>query len=294
LFYAKGLLYWSKIKRMKVFLLIVGLLSVCYANGQIQPCIIDSQYTQPGFHPLPDSLDCLVGDGVFNDLTIQFVNFDSSTVSGIKVRVDYLIIDSILNLPCGIRWTTSSFDAATKHRFENQEKGCIRFWGVTPDPAGQYKLTIKVRVKVSLLANEVPYEAEGLGFRFDVRLKNDAAAVCPAMDTTTGATLLIAFCATQIDTIPPIGINEIASFNSFSFYPNPTANNATVSFTADKAAAYTTRIVNIYGQEVSRWQLQVLQGFNTHPIDVSALPAGVYFFTITDGKNTTSQRFVVE
>jgi hypothetical protein len=273
---------------MKVFVLVVGLLSACYANGQVQPCTIDSQYTQPGFHPLPDSLDCLVGNGVFNDITVQFVNFDSSTVSGIKVRVDYLIIDSILNLPCGIRWATSNYDAATKHRFENQEKGCIRFWGVTTDAAGQYKLTIKVRVKVSLLANEVPYEAEGLGFRFDVRLKVDTAAVCPAMDTTAGATLLIASCYTlpyegpdtclywPCDT--PSAAEILNKRLSFGLYPNPAGDLIMLDFKDIGSAFVTTRIVNIYGQEVSREVLQVRHGVNSHPIDVSALLAGVYFF----------------
>jgi hypothetical protein len=265
------------------------------ASAQGSLCDLDPQYTEPGLYPLPEDLPCLVGDGVFNDITVQFINFDSTTVSGIRVRVDYIIIDSVLNLPCGILWSTSAQGAATKHRFENQEKGCIRFWGVTADAAGQYKLKIKVKAKVSLLPNVVPYEAEALGFRVDVRLKANAAAVCPANDTTSGATLLTASCTSvDKDTLFIVGINEIASINSFSFYPNPTANNATVSFTADKAASYTTRIVNIYGQEVSREVLNVTAGLNVNKIDVSTLATGVYIFTITDGKNVQTQRFVVE
>ncbi len=268
----------------QLYLLLFALVLGTNTNLTAQ-CIIDPQYTSPGLYPSPDSLPCFLGNGFYNDITVQFVNFDSTTVSGIRVRVDYLIIDSILNLPCGIRWTTSNYDAATKHRFENQEKGCIRFWGVTSDIAGQYKLKIKVKAKVSLLPNEVPYDAESLGFRVDVRIKEDVNAVCPDIDTTANAVLLNA-CNTGITTI-----NSIALFR---LYPNPVKTSTTVSFTADKAASYTTRIVNIYGQEVSRWQLQVQQGANTNPIDVSALPAGVYFFTITDGKNVTSQRFVIE
>jgi hypothetical protein len=258
-------------------------------------CELDPQYTEPGLYPLPEDLPCLVGDGVFNDITVQFINFDSTTVSGIRVRVDYIIIDSVLNLPCGILWSTSAQGAATKHRFENQERGCIRFWGVTADAAGQYKLKIKVKAKVSLLPNVVPYEAEALGFRVDVRLKATTAAVCPANDTTSGVTLLTSSCTSvDKDTFFFVGINEIASINSFSFYPNPTANNATVSFTADKAASYTTRIVNIYGQEVSREVLNVTAGLNVNKVDVSNLATGVYIFTITDGKNVQTQRFVVE
>ncbi len=295
---------------MKVFLLIVGLffaLGLTAQTGHI--CQIDTSMTQPGLYPSPDSLPCFVRNCFCNNVVVQFVNFDSTTISGIRVRVDYIIIDSILNLPCGINWATSNEYATTLNRFDNQEKGCILFYGLTSDDVGQYRLKIKVKAKVSLLPNEVPYEAEALGFRVDVRLKNSPTETCPDIDTTNNAILKTASCKSRnyyplVFDIPPplcdqfycdtVGINEIASINSFSFYPNPTSNNATVSFTADKAASYTTRIVNIYGQEVSRWQLQVQQGTNTHPIDISALAAGVYFFTITDGKNVTSQRFVIE
>jgi hypothetical protein len=291
---------------MKTLLLALCLLCGTITNAQQSPCDIDNSFTEPGIYPSPDSIDCFIGGGYFNDITIQFVNFDSTTVSGIRVRVDYIIIDSILNLPCGIKWTTSAQRAAVWHRFENQEKGCIRFWGYTNDAAGQYKLKIKVKAKVNLLPNEVPYEAEALGYRVDVRMKaNICVDSCPAIDTTANAVLLTASCTSvDKDTVfywkmeqehgPCDGVNEIGSFSNFTFYPNPTANSATVSFTADKAAAYTTRIVNIYGQEVSREVLNVTAGLNVNKVDVSNLATGVYIFTITDGKNVQTQRFVVE
>jgi hypothetical protein len=280
----------------QLYFLLFALVLATNTNSNAQ-CAIDPQYTLPGLYPSPDSFPCFVAGSCFQ-YTLQFVNFDSTTVSGIRVRVDYIIIDSILNLPCGINWTTSAQNAATPHRFENQEKGCITFGGLSNDPFGQYKLRIVVSAKVSLLPSAVPYTAEALGYRVDIRLVADNT-ICPPVDT--GAATLVASCQSRsVDCYFDVpcfvcpGVSEINSINQFSFYPNPTANSATVSFTADKAAAYTTRIVNIYGQEVSRWQLQVQQGANTHPIDVSALPAGVYFFTITDGKNFSSQRFVVE
>lgn len=266
------------------------------ASAQNTLCEIDSQYTEPGLYPLPADLPCLVGGGEWNDITVQFVMFDSAEVSGFNVRVEYVIIDEILNLPCGINWSTSKQDAATPHRFENQERGCIRFWGTTTDNAGQYKLDINVKAKVSLLPGEVPYNAEDLGFRVDVRLIDVATDPCPAIDTTAGATLLTGSCTTlQVDTnFLGTGINEIAGINYFSLYPNPTNNTATVSFTADRADAFSARIVNIYGQEVSNEQLNVVAGLNVNKVDVSNLAAGVYIYTITDGKNVHTQRFVVE
>ena len=286
-------------KKLNLLLVVVCALFVGTFTTTAQTeylCELDPQFTEPGLYPLPDSLPCLVGDNEWNDITVQFINFDSTSVSGIDVRVDYIIIDSVLNLPCGIKWSTSAQGAATKHRFENQERGCIRFWGTTDDASGQYKLQIKVKAKVSLLPNEVPYEAEALGFRVDVRLKDNAAAmVCPDVDTTSGATLLTASCkSVDVDTFFFVGVNEIASINSFGFYPNPTNGTATVSFTADKAATYTARIINIFGAEVSREVLNVSAGLNVNKLDVSTLANGVYIYTITDGKNLQTQRFVVE
>jgi len=255
-----------------------------FSAATAQVCTIDPQYTEPGLYPLPDSLDCIVRNEA-TDITVQFVNFDSATVSGIRVRVEYIIIDSINNLPCNITWNTSAEATTPPHRFENQEKGCIRFLGTTQDAAGQYKLAIKVKAKVNILPNEVDYDAESLGFRVDVRVKEDAAASCPPIDTTSGAVLLTAC---------NVGVNEIASINAFSFYPNPTTGTASVSFTADKAASYTARIINIYGQEVTNEVLNVTAGLNVSKVDVSNLAAGVYIYTITDGKNVQTQRFVVE
>lgn len=277
---------------MKTFLLAFSLLIGLYANAQY--CTIDSQYVLPGLYPLPEDLPCFVGGGEWNDVTVQFVMFDSTEVSGIKVKVEYVIIDEILNLPCGITWCTSENDADTANRFNNQERGCIRFRGRTTDDAGQYKLVINVKAKVSLLQNEVPYNAENLGFRVDVRLVDVATDPCPAIDTTSGATLLTATCPT--DNYCPIigGVNEISSLSKLTLSPNPASNTATVSFIADKAAVYTSRIINIYGQKVSHGKLDVISGLNVDKLDISQLPAGVYIYTLTDGKSVLTQRFVVE
>ncbi len=260
-------------------------------NAQV--CNIDNTLLEPGIYPSPDSIPCII-NGDETDITVQFVNFDSAVYNGIKIRVEYLIIDSITNLPCGIKWTTSAQDADTANRFENQENGCIRFYGNTADAAGQYKLEVHVRAKTNLAATPFPVTASSVGLDVYVRVTDLATDPCPVIDTTANpANAKIATCNGAAYT-PIVGITDINAINYFSFYPNPTANSATVSFTADRAAAYTSRIVNIYGQEVSRDVLNVTAGLNVSKIDVSSLAAGVYIYTITDGKNVQTQRFVVE
>ncbi|CAN5211232.1 hypothetical protein BH09BAC1_BH09BAC1_30960 [soil metagenome] len=289
-------------KKLNLILAVVCTLFIGTFTVSAQNTICNRDYslTTPGLYPAPDSIDCIVRNE-WTDIVVQFVNFDSATVTGgIRVRVNYIIIDSILNLPCGIKWSTSNshYNDTTKHRFDNKEKGCIRFWGVTNDNAGQYKLSIKVRARVSLFPNsDVPYTAEALGFRVDIRVKDNAAAVCNPIDTTAGANLSTATCKSlDKDTIfgDLTSISNIAGVSYFSFYPNPTTNTATVSFSADKASNYTARIINVYGAEVSREVLNVTTGLNVNKVDVSNLANGVYIYTITDGKNVQTQRFVVE
>lgn len=284
-----------KIYTMKnLFTLFVCALSVFATFSASAQCTVNPPSTEPGLYPLPDSIDCFVQNEMV-DYTVQFVNFDSAEVTGgIQVRVDYIIIDSILNLPCGMKWTTSAQDKTTKHRFDNKEQGCIRFVGYANDQPGQYNLSIKVKAKVSLLPNEVDYLAEDLGFRVSVRVKANDTDPCPAIDTSSSATLMTAAC-TSTDTVLTTGINELAEqINDFRFYPNPTTNVANVSFVSDKFTQYTTRIVNIFGQEMSRETLNVEAGLNTMTLDVSAYPAGVYMYTINDGKAAYTHRFVVE
>lgn len=273
--------------------LVCALSMFAYTNASAQ-CTIDPPSTEPGIYPLPDSIDCFIQNDAV-DYTVQFVNFDSATVTGgIRVKVEYIIIDSILNLPCGIKWTTSAQDASTPHRFENQEQGCIRFLGFANDVPGQYNLSVKVRAKVSLLPTEVPYNAEDLGFRVSIRVKSDAAAACPDIDTTSSAVLITAACV-SLDTSVTSSINELAGdINNFRFYPNPVTDVANVSFVSEKFTQYNTRIVNVFGQEMSRETLAVEAGVNNIRVDVSQLPTGVYLYTINDGTAAFTHRFIVE
>ncbi len=272
-------------------MLLMATLSCSTLFGQI--CTIDTSFTEPGLYPVPDSLPCIVRD-TQTDITVQFVNFDSATYQGLTIRVEYLIVDSITNLPCGIDWYTSKQGGSTPHRFENQEKGCIRFFGNTSDCSGQYKLEVYVRVKTNLAVTAIPVTASSVGFNVYVRVKDEVSAICTDIDTSSNAVNAREAVDECYYASCRVGINNITAISNFSFYPNPTNNTASVSFTAGKAATYTTRIINIYGAEVSRDVVNVSAGLNVTKLDVSSLANGVYIYTITDGKNVQTQRFVVE
>lgn len=185
-----------------LFLTILLLFSgIHYSNAQY--CNLGQTPTQAGFLPTSDSIPCIV-QGQFFDHTLQFLNFTTVSVLGIE----YLRIDSITNLPCGIRWSTNKQDSIPFHQFDQGEHGCVRFIGTTNDTVGQYSIGIYVSIKATGISNEIRGEYFALGQQYAavnapglyLRVKDNAASVCPAVDTSMSAVFMTATCPT-LDTI---------------------------------------------------------------------------------------------
>lgn len=272
---------------MKKFFL--SLLVVCgVAFGAVAQCTPDNSFTEVGLYPEPDSLDCFVNGEAVNTV-IYFKNFD--TVAGLVI--ESLRVDSLTNMPCGAKYALSEVDRT----YDGGQAGCIAVTGTINDVAGQYKLGIYVTLTVTGLPTPISGEAGDLAsqfgagdFSYYVRVKANAGDACPAIDTSSSATNVIAACPT----VDITSVDEIANIESMKFYPNPVSNTANVSFYANNAATYSVRIVNIFGQEVSSETLNVVPGLNNSQLNVSNLSTGVYIYTITDGKAVSTQRFVVE
>lgn len=169
-----------------------GILSLLLAISSLfamAQCIPSPTGLNAGLYPENDQVPCVVQNQTFN-ASFTFQNFDSATVSGIRTRVDSIIIDSIVNLPCGISWSTNF----AGNKLDNRESGCIFFNGTSSDPAGLYKLDINIRIKLSILPGLVPFNLEDLGFPVYLRVKASPGAACPPVDTTATATLQTSSC----------------------------------------------------------------------------------------------------
>ncbi|HET8572245.1 MAG TPA: T9SS type A sorting domain-containing protein [Edaphocola sp.] len=85
----------------------------------------------------------------------------------------------------------------------------------------------------------------------------------------------------------PTGLEESAqSALSFSVFPNPAAKNLYIKYS--DAAIEKVRITNVLGQKVLE------EPFKDTPVDISALPSGDYFISITTGDNSVMTRpFVI-
>lgn len=145
---------------------------------------VPQQLPAPG---LSDSLTCIVRGEQVN-IVLYFKNFD--TLGGITI--EWLRIDSITNLPCGITLAMNDPD----HTYVTGENGCMSFSGLTNDSAGQYKLGIWISVKVSILPQPISGEAGALSQQFGgppfsyYITVNESGDPCPGSTATVSGTIL--------------------------------------------------------------------------------------------------------
>ncbi len=276
----------------KLFTLsILCILFLLKSNAQCTP---DFANTELGLSPLGDSIPC-ASPGVAYDQTIQIYAPDSVYISSLSttVHVYSIKVDSIQNLPCGISYGFDRADRTYVTTPTVPARGCMKIAGTTTDPAGQYKLKIAVTISTSLISGTYPDASliPGLGTAFKIFFRVGASSsVCAAIDTSASAVNKTATCPTTIIA----GISDVSnSLSSFEIAPNPVTENSVVTFTADKEGNYETIVTNTIGEIMSSEKVEVNAGDNQLSLNTRALTNGIYFFTIRDGKNTLTKKFIL-
>lgn len=249
-------------------------------------CSPSGTLDKPGLKPDTDSLPPVINAQAVTTV-IQFKNFDTLRAFGNLLTIQTLEIDSINNLPSGLCWATST----ATNRWNNQEDGCIKINGTACVDPGVYRLKIKVLADVGL-GFAVPYDADQVGLKYYVRVINNGDAEV-ALDTSQTAFFAkpAGYSATAICNV---GVNEVSNtVSSLSVVPNPFNNKAVVSFSSDVTGVMTERITNMLGSVVHLNELDVRLGDNTSTINREDLPAGVYFYSLSTGKNVITKRIVI-
>ncbi len=97
------------------------------------------------------------------------------------------------------------------------------------------------------------------------------------------------------DSVFQVGLAEpIKNISSLAIYPNPVANQATLSYNLINPSQVTMRIFDITGKSIQTTDLgQQSIGKQQFSIDVTSLSAGVYFIQIDTGTAIYAQRLVV-
>lgn len=246
-------------------------------------CSTTVTLSSPGLINL-DSIPCIV-DGVPYSYAIPLQMYTNINVDGPQ-EVDSVQFTKILNLPCGLCWSTSEPD----NLFSSGQNGCIKISGTTNDTAGQYKLLIYLNAWINHTGIEVsgipPAQVDAAGIRLIARVKTDAGATCNPVDTSSTAPNLTANCATAIDDIP-------GYISRFSVYPNPLNSDAVVSFTAIEGGTYTLKLTDITGRTLRENQLQVRAGVNNTGLQRQGLPTGLYFISLSNGQGMVTKKLLV-
>ena len=85
------------------------------------------------------------------------------------------------------------------------------------------------------------------------------------------------------------------ALSSLTAYPNPTSGKAQVTFTSDRDAKYTLKVVDMIGKVLINEALPVIEGYNTKDINLENLSKGIYIISVqTEEGNAQTLRLIVE
>jgi hypothetical protein len=92
----------------------------------------------------------------------------------------------------------------------------------------------------------------------------------------------------------PSGIasNNLDNTN-ISIFPNPAANETTLTISSDVSGTATIKVINAIGQEVYLKQVNVNPGSTNARIDTKDLANGVYFLLVESGKNSSTKKLII-
>ena len=236
----------------------------------------------PGLSPTSDQLPCVPQGTAITPVVINFENYTSNPLTG---PITSLEITEISNLPAGLCWASSK----SNNTFAGGETGCIQVSGTTSAPAGQYKLTIKVRVN-----NLITVDAESaLSLRYYVRVNDNGAGF--GLDTVAGKTSAFIAKASLPAGSCTVGINELSSnISSLSINPNPMHTSATLVFDSKISGNATVSMTSILGTVVSTKNIEINAGTNNVSIDRNSAAPGIYFVNISSKNGRISRKVIID
>ena len=212
------------------------------------------------------------------------IRTDTVTFGGQHLTVQGLRIDSITGLPTNVCWATD-----TANNTFDSTGGCLRLNGSPCAYPGQYKPVIYISVNIGVFISTT---ADAAGAHVFLRVKNNGDPDTPVDTTQTSANPFITYGENSI-----CGGSGIAnldnSFNSLAIFPNPFAGKASVTFFSNGHMHLITKLTDILGKEIYRKEIEATPGENQTEIERENLATGVYFYSLSDGRTTTTRRILI-
>jgi hypothetical protein len=98
--------------------------------------------------------------------------------------------------------------------------------------------------------------------------------------------------STYRDTAATTGIKNYFSENSLSVYPNPAVTETEIVYNTSASVPVNLKLIDLLGNELITQKAQSFLGLNKFKIDVSTLPAGVYYVTLNAGSNLLTKKLI--
>ena len=90
-----------------------------------------------------------------------------------------------------------------------------------------------------------------------------------------------------------VDIQENKTINELSVFPNPNEGKFTISFNSTVKSSYIIEIANALGQQVFKESINDLKGIYSKQINLIGFGKGVYTISLTNNKNKTTKKIVV-
>lgn len=208
----------------------------------------------------------------YYETVFQFQIPPTFSLNGVTVpvvSVDLATEGAVVNLPATFDYVCNPPNCV----FRKDSTGCIVLYGTAnPADVGVHDLKINVVVQV--------------GIPFPVQLPN--ASIAPGNYYFYVKPEGSANC-TVVSTFGP----EAESFE-LKVQPNPMHEYAIMHVDAPVAGLYDLRLFNTMGQMVEQRRFDLASGANQIELDAAALPAGLYLYNLTNGRQAASGRLVVQ
>lgn len=298
------------------------------ANAQ---CVPSPGFTGNGIAFMPAQLDPIFtcagcGDQevvislqTFGDTTLAVEISPGNPPLDVTVYADRFRLDSIAGLPAGLSYTTNSAFDTTYDAVLNPfgywvnigdtatgftpVSGCIRITGPEaawnaavnggPNNDGLYPLTIFIDARA---ANFNPV-AIGGAVGFNTWL-TDMGFLLDAFGDPNFTVHGMKFEGKTLDVrASGVGIKDVnkTDFGAVKNYPNPFTNSTTISFDAmESGANYSLVVIDLLGKVVRSQPIQTVKGVNQFVFDKGALTSGVYFYSLSNGQSSITQKMIIE
>lgn len=227
-------------------------------------CTPDPNLNNPGISP--DSATNLPPAYVnvpYNTTMTANVPIDTSQ-GGVPVTIEKICIKSIeLTSPLtGFTWTTNTADNC----FPGGTKKCLLLQA-TPGTAdiGVHNLIVSLETNASL------------GGMFPLTQKDTIRYYRIVVSNGAG-----------------IKVEDGRKFFALQNTPNPFANTTDIHFNSPTSANYTFTVYNMIGEVVYNETITSVYGGNTYTFNGSKLDEGIYFYKLTNGTNSFTQRMIIQ